>query len=101
MPRRSHAVNGSWSASPPGVHRTKLGREQFRVAAADAEHDQRAGIAEHRGADGRRELVGVLVRETEMRCELARLGEKRRERFGAKCLEFVDVHEEWYALLGR
>ena len=84
-----------------GVHRTEFRREQLGVAAPDAKYDQRAGVAEHRGADGRRELIGVLVRETEMRCELARLGEKRGECFRAEGLEFVHVHEERDAPLGR
>ena len=73
MPRRSHAVNGSWSASAPLVHRTKLGREQLGIAAADAKDDERAGIADDGRADGMRKLIGVLVRERKMRGELSRL----------------------------
>ena len=46
-----------------GVHRPKFWRKQFRVTAADAEHDQRAGVADHGGPHRVGQLIGVLVRE--------------------------------------
>ena len=82
-----NAADSADAASKPGgegllvgetarVHWAEFRREQFCIAAAYAEHDQCACIPEHCGTHCRRELVGVLVRETEMRRELAGLGKQ-------------------------
>ena len=64
--------------------RGEFGREQQRVVPGDAEHQERAGIAEHRGANRLVELVDILVGETKMRSKFARFGKQRREGVGAE-----------------
>ena len=56
--------------------------EQFRVGTADSKDDKRAGIAKQRRSYRRLKLVGELVDETEVGCELARFREERRECVG-------------------
>jgi hypothetical protein len=90
-PRRKGLLVGKAA----GVHQTKFRLEKLGVAAAETECHQRSGIFENRGADGQRELVGILVRQTKMCRELARLGEKRSERLGAEGLKFVHVTKRW------
>jgi len=79
----------------------KFRSEQSGVFCRHAKDHERAGIAKDGRAHGIAELLGVLVREREMYCELARLRKQRREGVGAEGLKLVDVDEERRPVLGR
>ena len=59
--------------------RIKFWREQLRVTGRHAKDKQGADVAEHGGADAIAQALGELRRQAQGRCELARLGEQRRE----------------------
>ena len=102
-PNAAAKPRGEWLliGKAAGVHRSKFGRKQFRVAAPDSEDDERAGIAYHRRAHCIRQLIGVLVCQAKMRREFARLRKQRCECVGAERLKLINMDEERHALLRR
>ena len=101
MPRRSHAVKGSWSARPPAPS----GEIPARAARHRGCRRGRRRACRHcrsrpRGPHGESWSVYWLA-SAEMRGEFARLRKKRCECIRAERLEFVDVGEERHALLRR
>ena len=77
----------------------KFRSKQFRIAAANAKGNQRAGITKHGRSHGMRELICKLIYEAKMQRKFARLGKKRGERIRTERLKFVDMHEEGDTLM--
>ena len=67
------------------LDRAKLGCEELRIAAPDPKHNKRTGVANDSRADRVAELIRVLVRECEMRCEFAGLKERARHPSRTSC----------------
>lgn len=77
-----------------GEHRFEFPRDHIRVVGAQPERDQRAGVAEHRMADIRIELMEVLVRQHHTHPELAQFGEHVGQSQRREILKFIDVDME-------
>src|SRR5262249_12389888 len=84
-----------------GFHRAELGRKQLGIAAADAKYNKRTGITDHCGSDSMRQLIGVLIRQCEVRCKLAGFRQQGRECVRAEGLKLIHMYKKRYAILRR
>ena len=77
----------------------ELAGEHSGISMADSEGDEVSDVAEYCGADGRGQLVDVLVRQGEGEAILAGLGEDGGERFCGEVLELIHHEQEGHAFV--
>ena len=84
-----------------GLGDAKLAGKTLGVERADAEGDERSGIAEDSVLQAFRQLRNCLVRRDQRETPLARFREDRCETVGREVLELVDIQREVAALVLR